>query len=120
MKNNTSVTAVSPSQLREAATMQEQIETISGKVSTLDAEFHAQRETLTKELGSLTSQYNAIFGIVSGEKSGSGTGRKFSAEIRAKISAGQKAKWAERKALAAAASVAPVAPVAETPVMPVN
>ena len=106
MKNNTSVTAVNPSQLREAATMQEQIETINGKVSTLDAEFHAQRETLTKELDSLTSQYNAIFGIVSGEKSG--TGRKFSAEVRAKISAGQKAKWAERKALAAA-------PAAETP-----
>lgn len=96
MKNNTNTVQLTPAQLREAAELQEQIE----KLNTQAAEVDTKRGELTKQIDEVQTKYNAIFGIVAGQKSGHGTGRHFSEAIRSKISEGQKRKWAERKAAA--------------------
>lgn len=91
---------ITSTQLAQAAKLAENIEALTTALSTAEARV----SELNAELSPLQSEYNAIMGTT-GRKACTSTGtRKFSDEQRARISAGLKAKWAERKAKAATAS----------------
>ena len=104
MKANasTNTVQVTPASLRKAADIAERIATINA----------AHDERIAK----LQAEFDALMGneVVAGTSSKPKGTRTFSPEVRAKIAAGQKARWAERNAAkAAAATAAPAAPAAE-------
>ena len=81
--------------LGEASALASQIETLQAQ---LDG-FNSQAQEVSKQLTPLQTKFQTIIGSMS-------SGKQFSPEQRAAISAGLKAKWAERKAAKAAAAVA--------------
>ena len=93
--------------LGEASALASQIETLQAQ---LDG-FNSQAQEVSKQLAPLQSKFQSIIGSMSAGKSDkvskcAKSGKRFSPEQRAAISAGLKAKWAERKAAKAAAAVA--------------
>lgn len=93
---------INSASLAEASTLASQIETLQAQ---LDG-FNTQAQDVSKQLVPLQSRFNSLIGSLSPNhkvsKSTRGRG-KFTPEQRAAISAGLKAKWAERKAAKAAA-----------------
>ena len=93
--------------LGEASAIASQIETLQAQ---LDG-FNSQAQEVSKQLAPLQSKFQSIIGSMSAgkvskcAKTGK-TGRKFSPEQKAAISAGLRAKWAARKAAVATATVA--------------
>jgi phage shock protein A len=93
--------------LTEAATLANQIESLQAQLE----EFNTKSTEVGKQLTPLVSQYNKLVGSLSMTKgvkvakSSRKGSRHVSPEQKAKISAGLKAKWAERKA----AKASPVA-----------
>lgn len=103
---------INSASLAEASTLASQIEALQG---TLD-ELNGKVADATKQLVPLQSRFQSIIGSMSGGKGVrvskcSRKGGKFTPEQRAAISAGLKAKWAERKAAKAAQVTADAAPV---------
>ena len=83
--------------LGEASALASQIETLQAQ---LDG-FNSQAQEVSKQLTPLQTKFQTIIGSMSSDKV-SKSGKRFSPEQRAAISAGLKAKWAERKAAKAA------------------
>lgn len=90
--------------LGEASALASQIETLQAQ---LDG-FNSQAQEVSKQLTPLQTKFQTIIGSMSSDKVSkcAKSGKRFSPEQRAAISAGLKAKWAERKAAKAAAAVA--------------
>ena len=90
--------------LGEASAIASQIETLQAQ---LDG-FNSQAQEVSKQLTPLQTKFQTIIGSMSSGKVSkcAKSGKRFSPEQRAAISAGLKAKWAERKAAKAAAAVA--------------
>ena len=99
---NETSTVLTAAQLREAATLTENIEQLQSQIGPLASQLTESQNKLT-----------ALMGVNRSNGATSGTKRVLSAEARAKIAAGQKARWAAKKA--AEASVTPTAEVAVTP-----
>jgi hypothetical protein len=93
--------ALSATQLERAATLTKQVETLGTELTKAQSVV----DGLNQKINPLREELDSIMGYKAFKAPG-GTGR-FTPEQRAKISAGLKAKWAERKA--AAATAAPVA-----------
>ena len=90
--------------LGEASAIASQIETLQAQ---LDG-FNSQAQEVSKQLTPLQTKFQTIIGSMSSDKVSkcAKSGKRFSPEQRAAISAGLEAKWAERKAAKAAAAVA--------------
>jgi hypothetical protein len=81
--------------LTRAATLATQIEALTVELTTATTKV----DELTGKINPLQTELNTLVGTPRKAcKVIGGTGRHFSAEVRAKISAGQKARWAARKA----------------------
>lgn len=97
--------------LNEASGLAGQIETLQTQL----ADLTNQSAGIEKQIAPLVAQYNKLIGNLAPGKvskfSKGGKRGKFTPEQRAAISAGLKAKWAQRKAAAAAAA---------TPALPVS
>ena len=95
---------INSSSLTEAATLANEIEALQ----TRRDELAGQLSKLDGEIAPLTTKFQRLIGGLGGNKTGRTVkcrrSRTFSAEQKAKISAGLKAKWAERKAAKAAES----------------
>jgi TolA-binding protein len=102
---------INSASLAEASTLASQIEALQGQLD----ELNGKVADTTKQLVPLQSRFQSLIGGLSGGKGGKTVkcarkGSRFSPEQRAAISAGLKAKWAERKAAKAAATATDTAP----------
>lgn len=101
---------INSANLAEASTLAAQIETLQAQLD----EFNGKAQEVSKQLAPLQTKFQNLIGSISSVKvakcAKSGRG-KFTPEQKAKISAGLKAKWAERKAANSAAPAVPVASV---------
>lgn len=101
---------INSASLAEASTLAGQIEALQGQLD----ELNGKSQDVSKQLSPLQTRFQNLMGSMSGKAKVSKCSRrgKFSPEQRAAISAGLKAKWAERKAAKAAATdTAPAVPV---------
>ena len=101
---------INSASLAEASTLAGQIETLQAQLD----ECNTKAQGISKEIAPLQSRFQSLVGSLSGGKGAkvskcSRKGSRFSPEQRAAISAGLKAKWAERKAAKANAPAVPVA-----------
>lgn len=103
---------INSASLAEASTLASQIEALQGQLD----ELNSQVASATKQLVPLQSRFQSILGSMSSKgvkvSKCSRKGGKFTPEQRAAISAGLKAKWAERKAVKTTQPAADPVPIA--------
>jgi hypothetical protein len=102
---------INSANLAEAATLAGNIETLQVRLD----ELNGQVLDVTKQLAPLQNRFQNLIGSLSGGKGTrvskcSRKGSRFTPEQKAAISAGLKAKWAERKAAKATDGLAVVLP----------
>jgi hypothetical protein len=102
---------VTSTTLARAATLAGQIEALRNELNSVVSTMNAKVDELNQQIAPLETELNGLIAFPTADKPAyKNTGRQFTDEQKARISAGLKAKWAERKAAAAQAVPVQVIP----------